>query len=267
MLMDIMRTRLGIVVLFLVAIGLGIALITVKRQADKQKSADGSTILTLTNSLVETNRLLSEQKRVSEMLQSDLDTQKKSFGELTNSFSQVSENLIKTEASLKASKEEVAKLEAKTAELETENQALDKRAQDLTNSITSLTIQIADTQKKLATSEGNKAFLETELKRLMGEKTELERQFSDLTILKARVAKLKEEMNVARRIEWAKQGLFARTEQRGAQQLLQGANAPVQAQAKTAKPVYDLNVEITSDGSVRVVPPATNAVTTAPAPK
>src|SRR5437867_4725328 len=120
MLMDIMRTRLGIVVLFLVAIGLGIALITVKRQADKQKTADNSTILTLTNSLVETNRLLSEQKRVSEMLQSDLDTQKKSFGELTNTFSQVSENLIKTDAPQTASKQEVAKLQNKTSTIETE---------------------------------------------------------------------------------------------------------------------------------------------------
>jgi chromosome segregation ATPase len=262
-----MRNRIGIVVLVLVSVGLGIALISVKRQAVTEKTRDTEKIVTLQTNLDETTGKLAEQKRVSGMLETDLETQKKSFGELTNTFSQVSDNLAKTEESLKATKEQVAKLEAKTAELESQNQVLDKRGQELTTSITNLTVQIADTQRRLASSEENKGFLEKELKRLMGEKAELERQFNDLTVLKAQVAKLKEEMNVARRIEWGKQGLFARAEQKGAQQLLQGANAPQTAQAKTPKPAYDLNVEIAADGSVRVVPPATNAPTSAPAPK
>jgi len=138
---------------------------------------------------------------------------------------------------------------------------LDKKAADLSLSLTNLTVQIAETQRKLAASEGDKAFLEKELKRLMGEKAELERQFNDLVVLRAQVAKLKEELNIARRLEWIRKGLFAVEEQKGAQLLMQ--RQPV---AKTTN-VYDLNVEVNADGSVRVIPPLTNGPAVTPPPK
>ena len=94
---------------------------------------------------------------------------------------------------------------------------------------------------------------------MMSEKTELERQFNDLSVLRAQVAKLREEQNIARRVEWARLGLLANSDQKGAQQLMQGIKA-VPARG-AAKPNYDLNVEVSADGSVRVIPPATNNVT------
>ncbi len=266
-----MKNRVGIIVLILVGLGLGIALVTVKRQADSQKQADNRTILTLTNSLVETNRLLEEQKQVSALLEKDLDTQKKSFGELTNTFSQVASNLSTTQASLETSQKEVARLEAKTADLEAQNQALDKHGQELSASITNLTLQIAETEKKLAASQGDKAFLESELKRMMAEKTEMERQFNDLTVMRARVAKLKDEMIAAQRREWMRMGVFANAETKGAQKLMQGLGAvpgTTTPAASAPKPAYDLNVEVTADGNVRVIPPPTNAAAASnPPPK
>jgi hypothetical protein len=92
----------------------------------------------------------------------------------------------------------------------------------------------------------------------MGEKTDLEKQFNDITVLRAQLAKLKEELSIARRIEWIRNGLFAKADQKGAQQLMQGLSAPA-AQQKQPKPNYDLNVEVTADGSVRVIPPPTNS--------
>jgi hypothetical protein len=91
----------------------------------------------------------------------------------------------------------------------------------------------------------------------MAEKAELERQFNDLEVLRAQVKRLKEELNVARRLEWIRKGLFPAGEQKGASLLMQGANAP----KKPAKPQdnYDLNVEVSADGSVKVIPPITNA--------
>lgn len=139
--------------------------------------------------------------------------------------------------------------------MEAQNRALDQRAVDLSTAITNLTGQIEDTQKKLAASEGDKAFLEKELKRLIAEKAELERQFNDLKILRAQVAKLREEMNISRRLEWIRKGLFGIPEQKGAQQLMQHAPAAPE-EARTNH--YDLNVEIGADGSVRVIPPLTN---------
>ena len=100
---------------------------------------------------------------------------------------------------------------------------------------------------------------------MMAEKAELERQFNDLTVLRAQVSKLKQDLNIARRLEWIRQGLFASSEQKGAQKLMQGVNGSP-SPAKAARPAYDLNVEIGSDGSVKVIPPPARAEVTNAAP-
>jgi len=236
----------------------------VKRDATKQQAKATETIIGLSNNLSFTSAKLDEQRQVAALLEKDLEKQKQTFGELTNNFSQVSTELTKTQSDLKAREDEIKQRDAKIADLESQNQALDKQAADLSLAITNLTGQIADTQKKLAASEGDKAFLEKELQRLITEKAELEKQFNDITVLKAQVAKLREELTIARRIEWIRNGLFASSEQKGAQRLMQGFS-PVQKQASAAKPNYDLNVEVTADGSVRVIPGATNSAATTPA--
>jgi hypothetical protein len=90
-----------------------------------------------------------------------------------------------------------------------------------------------------------------------------------LKVLRTQVAKLKEDLSISRRLAWIREGIFARDEQKGAQQLMQksppafGSNStPLVAAAPKPKPGnYDLNVEVNSDGTVRVIPP-TNAVPT-----
>lgn len=256
-----MKSRLVLIVLGLLCLGLVIAVVTIRNNAVEQKRTDGEAILGFSNKWVETSSKLEDQKQVNAEMEKDLDGRKKLLLDLTNDFvavssnlSQVSSSLAKSEASLKTSQEELAKRDAKIAELETQNQALDKQAIDLSASITNLTLQIADTEQKLAASEGDKAFLQKELKRMMSEKAELERQFNDLTVLRAQVSKLKQDLNIARRLEWIRQGLFASSEQKGAQKLMQGVNASPAA-ARAGRPAYDLNVEIGADGSVKVIPP------------
>ncbi len=265
-----MKNRIGLVVLVLVCLGLGIALVTIRKQASDQQQKDSVRIDTLSNDLTKTSTELKDQQQVNAMFEKDLDTTKKALTSLTNEFTTLSSNysettqtLAKTETALRDSQAEVAKRDAKITDLETQNQALDRHALDLSSSITNLTIQIADTERKLAASEGDKALLEKELKRLMAEKAELERQFNDLTVMRAQVAKLKEELNIARRVEWIRQGLFASAEQKGAQKLMQGFPIP-QSQPKAMKANYDLNVEVGADGSVKVIPPVRSAASNAP---
>src|SRR5262249_29470498 len=241
-----MKNRIGAIVLILLCLGLGIGLIASRKQASDQQQQDTERIETLSNNWVKTHSELEEQKQVAAMYEKDLDTEKKAFGEMSNNFtrvstdlSQTSAKLATTEAALQANKQELAKREAKIVDLENQTQDLNKQATDLSNQLTNLTTQIADTQRKLAASEGDKAYLDKELKRLIAEKAELERHFNDLTVLRAQVAKLKQEMNIARRLEWIRQGLFAKAEQKGAQQLMQGAGTPPSA-AKPPKPAYDL---------------------------
>ena len=256
-----MKNRIGVVVslLVLVCVGLGIALIFIKNQASRQEREYAERNSALSNSLVQANDQLEQQKQVAADLYAERERRIEELDALTNTYvaslatlSQVSNRLTRTEAALKTSQEEAAKSDTKIAGLEAQNQALDKQAVDLSIAITNLTTQIEETKRKLATSEGEKGFLEKELKHLMADKAELERQFNDLAVLRAQLSKLKEELSVARRLEWIRQGLFASTDQRGAQKLMQG---PAASQVKAPKPTYDLNVEVSADGSVKVIPP------------
>ncbi len=256
-----MKHLVGVIILAAICIGLGVALVSTKKQATKEKENATYTISTLSNQWVVTSDNLDEQKQVNLTLEKDVAARKAEYAELTNKYSEIAQVLAKTEDSLKLTKEEVVKRDAQIADLEKQNADLDKKAVELSVSLTNLTAQIDETQRKLAASEGDKAFLEKELKRLMGEKAELERQFNDLAVLRAQVAKLKEELNIARRLEWIRKGLFAAEEQKGAQLLMQRTPPPKPASS------YDLNVEVNADGSVRVIPPLTNAPVAPTPPK
>jgi len=260
--------------LAVVCIGLVVALVATKKTATQEKRQDTEKILIFSNDLVKTSGALDDQRQVNTTLEKDLETRKHQLGELSNKYTEVTakftdtaSTLAKTEQSLKAAKDEVVKRDAKIVELEAQSQSYEQKAIDLSVALTNLTVQIADTQKKLAASEGDKAFLEKELKRLMGEKADLERQFNDLNVLRAQVARLKEELSIARRLDWIRKGLFSSADQKGSQQLLQsGPGSATAVESSTNR--YDLNVEVNTDGSVRVIPPLTNSPPgTAPVPK
>jgi chromosome segregation ATPase len=253
-----MKTRIGLLSLIAICLGLGIGLLSVRKKAAEQKRQDTASILTLSNNWLETTGKLREQEQVSAMLEKDMESQKQTFtkalGELTNNFTQVSATLNKTEASLKVAQEEIVKRDQKITQLEAQNQALDKQALDLSNAITNLNTQIASVERKLKSSEGEKTFLQGELKRLMAEKAELERQFNDLAVLRAQVSKLKEELSIARRLDWIRKGLYSSTDQKGAQALMSG----LKPKPKPATTNYDLNVELRSGGGAKITTP-TNA--------
>lgn len=248
-----MKNLIGIIILAALCLGLGVILFTSKKQAEEEKQKSTTTILNLSNDVVKTSADLSEQVQVNTLLSNDLTKVRSDFGKLTNTFTEVTGTLKKTEASLKATQTALAERDQKIAALETQNRELDEKAIDLSAALTNLTVQITETQRKLDASEGDKAFLEGELKRLMVEKAELEKQFNDLDTLRRQVSKLKEELSIARRLEWIRKGLFAGDEQKGATKLMN-----VKPQNDNTN-VYDLNVEVNSDGSVKVIPGLTNA--------
>jgi chromosome segregation ATPase len=132
--------------------------------------------------------------------------------------------------------------------LEDQNKVLDQRASELTNTIAQLNAQIEDTQNKLAISETNNAFIQAELQKQLAQKAELEHKFNDLNTVRAQVKKLKDELFVARRIQLDKN---TNGTKKGGELLIQRTPPPV------AKPAtdYNLNVEVGSDGSVKVIPP------------
>ncbi len=140
-------------------------------------------------------------------------------------------------------------------DLEGQNQELDKESADLHSSITNLEGQIATTQKKLATSEGDKRELIKELKELQAKKDELERKFNDLAVLKEQVHKLKEELSIARRLDWIRRGIYETIGEKGGERLIhiEEKNHPPQPAATNAG---SLQVEIRQSGGVKIEAPA-----------
>jgi chromosome segregation ATPase len=169
--------------------------------------------------------------------------------------------LATTKASLQGAQDQIANLNGRITDLEAQNKVLDDRANTLSNTIAALNAQIADTERKLANSETNNVFLVKELQQQIAQRAELERKFDDLNEVRAQVKKLRDELFVARRLQLMR---ASATEQKGAQLLVQRVVPATNATAAKPPPQYDLNVEVGSDGSIRIIPPLTNMPAAAP---
>jgi chromosome segregation ATPase len=229
--------------------------------AQKQTKELQAKVALLSSQVMQKDQDLNEAKQVNSTLEAHLTQQSDAASRLSNTLSQTTATLQKTEAEAKKaaqmSAEELAKRDQRITELEGQRDDLTKRMTELNGAITGLESQITETQRKLATSEGDRAFLLKELKRLQAEKMELERQFNDLAMLRDQVRKLKDELSTASRLDWLRRGLYGSTP-KAAEKLKQ----PITSTNKD----FNLNVELRQDGSVKVNPSATNAPAPAPAP-
>ncbi len=251
--------KAAIVILLLLAAGLGAALLYRHNDAVKKQGEDHTHIVTLSNTVVETQSKLEDQQRIAAILETNLNLTVQERTAISNNFVKVTADLAKAQkdaqAAAEAAKAEMAKRDTRIAELASQIDDQTKKMVDLNSSIEGLNKLIVDTEKKLAASEGDRTFLLKELKRLQAEKAELERQFNDLAVLRTQVAKLKEELSISRRLEWLRMGIYG-PPAKGAEKLITGlASAGTPAAPKTN---FNLNVELKQDGSAAILTPATN---------
>lgn len=246
--------KAAIIILILASLGLGVGLLTVKKKSVEVKQQDEAKIVELTKNVTETKGKLDEQEKLAMYLQSNLAARAEELSGASNNLTKLSADLARTQkemqAAAEAAKAEIERRDAQIAQLTTQTNALTLKMDDLTASIGKLGKQIADTERKLTASEGDREFLLKELKRLQVEKAELERQFNDLAALRTQVARLKEELSVARRLEWIRMGIYGTSEKKGAEKLMAGSNAQA---SKTNN--FNLNVELKQDGGAKVVAP------------
>jgi chromosome segregation ATPase len=249
-----MKRNFFVIILLLVCIGLGAGWFVRHKKAVKEKEADVAKIEWLSNEVKQTSAKMEEQREVISNLQTNLSTKVEQITTISSDVTSLTANLAKVEAEAKTAAEsaqaELAKRDAKITELESQRDDLTKRMTDLNGAITNLETTIAETEKKLEASEGDRDFLLAELKRLQTEKAELERQFSDLAVLREQVRKLRDELSIAKRLEWIRRGIYGST-LKGAELLQQGfAVAPVEKRS------YDLEVELKQDARGQVLSPA-----------
>ncbi len=249
-----MKPSLGAVILAVALAGLLIALFAMKHTADERISKDTDAILEFSNQWVKAQANLDELGQVNLKLTNDLAASQEQSLAFSNQFVETSGALADTRASLQSAQEQMAGLNQRIAGLTAQNQELDQRSAALSSAIAGLNAQIAGTQQKLADSETNNSFLETELQRQTVARAELEGKFNNLTVVRAQAKKLKEDLVVARRLQWMREGTDPSLQAKGGQQLMQRTPP-----APLHPPRFDLNVEVSSDGAIRVLPASTNA--------
>lgn len=264
-----MNKLVPIIVLAVLAAALGIGLLVRHKRAVDQQKQDLAVFLSVSNDLKKTSLNLDEARGVIANLEQDVATRTRVIGTLSNQLLATSNTLSRTTDDLGAARkaiqeaqEEIARRDNRIESLEAEYNSLGQRASELTNAIVGLNRQIADVERKLAVAEGDKVFLETQLRRLMSEKADLEQKFNDLEVLRAQIKQLREELVIARRVEWVRRGLWHDPSVKGGQQLMTRSSRPSGPTVPAGRQ-YDLNVEIDSDGNIRVTP-ATNAPTAVP---
>lgn len=254
-----MKAKVVVILLLLASLGLAGYLYF---NYDKEKKKGGELLadkIYLSNEVVTTSAQLAEQKKVAATLETNLAEKTEAVINFSNELTQITTKLNQLESSSKAAaqtaQEELAKRDSKINELETQRDDLTKRMTELNVSISNLENQISDTEKKLSASEGDRTFLLKELKRLQAEKAELERQFNNVALLREQVRRLRDEMSIARRLDWFRRGLYGSTVKKGAERLNEGFASPDSGQTN-----FNLDVELRQDGSVRITSPAsTNA--------
>jgi chromosome segregation ATPase len=249
-------------VLAVVVAGLCWALYDTRTNARDRREADALVIGDYSNRWVEIRALFEEQQRVNTSLNSTLDVRNAELHATRGRLSDVSATLARTEAEKAADKkkadEEIARRDGKIASLESRNDDLGKQMVELNTSIEGLEQQIAATEQKLAQSEGDKQALLAELTRLRAEKARLETQLNDLAFLRDQVRKLKDELSLARRLDWIRRGIYGNAQKKGAERMQELA---ARAAAAPAAPAGATGVELRQDGSITVT---TNAAPPAP---
>jgi chromosome segregation ATPase len=262
-----MKIKVVFVILAVACLGLVVALFATKKQADDQRATDITSINDFSNQVVEANEHLKEIGQVNLTLSNDLassqqqlEVSAEQLTQLSNSLTAASATLAETKASLAetrtslaATQELVTNLNNRITDLEAQNKVLDQQAESLSNTLSHLTAQIEDTKNQLAIAETNSAFLQGELQKQLAQKAELEHKFNDVDELRFQVKKLKDEMFVARRLQLMKSDLGLK--KGGELLMMHGAPLSAPPPRKLAGTNYDLNVEIGSDGSVKVIPP------------
>ena len=250
-----MKTKVGMVVLIVACVGLVVALVTTKKAMDDRLRKDTDAIIDFSNQLTTATANLDELRQVNLKLTNDLASSRQEALTFSNQFTETTGALADTKASLQNTRDQITRLNSHIADLEAQNQVLDQRAAALTNAIASLNAQIADTEQKLAGAETNNVFLEKELQRQTAARAELESKFNNLSTVRAQIKKLKADLFIARRLEWMRAGSDPGLQQKGGQLLMQ-RTAPTN---NARPPHYDLNVEVSSDGSIHVIPSPANA--------
>jgi chromosome segregation ATPase len=248
-----MKIKVVIIILAVACIGLLIGLLASRNQAEAQHQTDVSLTEAFSNQVVTASNREDELGQVNLALSNELSAAQlqltnglEQWTQLSNSLASANATITETKAALIGAQEIATNLSIRVVDLEAQNRVLDEQANSLSNLLAKLTLEIEDTRNQLAITRTNAVFLQGELQKQLAQKAELEHKFNDLDELRVQVKKIKEERWYARRALLKNDNDL----KKGGELLMSRPTTNARHSAN-----FDLNVEVGSDGSVRVIPP------------
>ncbi len=230
---------------------------SVRHQLAAQQTSNEVVIVDFSNRWDAVRHSLDEQKKVNQTLESTVADRGQQLESLRGEIANLSTDLAKSKAETRSAQDEIAKRDGQISSLENKNVDLTQKMNDLQSAIATLEKQIAEAERQLATSEGNRQSLLAELRRLQNEKVALEKQLNDLGFLRDQVRKLKEELTIARRLDWIRRGIYAPSFRKGAEALAEMKFGPREGETTNAT-APSLDVEVKRSGEVTVRSPTNN---------
>ena len=74
-----MNNRIGIIILLVICLGLGVAVVTVKKRATDQHVKDAERVVSVSNELTKVATDLTDQRKVNSTLEKDMADQKQAY--------------------------------------------------------------------------------------------------------------------------------------------------------------------------------------------
>lgn len=242
------------VILILACVGLVIGLVVTQKKIEAQRQQKDAEIEEFSNDLVTANDQLMDLRQVNLTLTNDLNASREQLVLLSNQVLTISDNLSNSDTQLKMAEDQISNLQA-------QNQALDDQAARLTNAIAELDAKIVAAHAALADSEKNNDFLQNEVKTQQADHMALLAKFNDLQAVRDQAKKLHNELIVARRLEWIREGRQPGNNVKGATALM-ARSWPTNALAPATH--YNLSVEVDSSGGVHIVNDTNGASSSSP---
>jgi chromosome segregation ATPase len=267
-----MKSNAVVVILILACVGLGGVLLVDNKNHETEKQHMDDTIAHYSNQVTTLEKDHREQIDVNVSLSNTIVALKSEAVRASNDLAAAQSGLSTAQAGLKEAQDaaeaaraaaakaateaaaDLAARDQKINDLESQNQDLDKTSNELRASITNKEAEIQAKEKELAQSKDYNESLSNELVRLKAEKADLEKKFNDLAALKEQVTKLKDDLTLARKLDWIRRGIYNSITVKGGERLIHPETS--------APPATNggLSVELHQNGGVSVgASGATNA--------
>ncbi len=155
---------------------------------------------------------------------------------------------------LAAKDEKIMALNNDLEAAQNKNKDYDSQIKTLNTQIVSKDEEITAIERRLEASEADREYLLKQRDKLIAEKAELEKQFQDIAVLRQKVLKLQGELMASKKLEWIRRGLYGSARKKGGAKLMSMSERTPKKETNTKT---DLNVEIKSDGTVKIAPSIT----------